>query len=755
MSEHGEVIKRGWLFKKMRTTRKWKRRFFIVLEKNGMVFFQARTKWSGKKTITVHSSYYLDSETAISGHFRDTMHGRVAFQLVTRDPSSSRGGGIGAQRNCELALPTREEAEEWRDAILASAASRVASTPPLSAQCLAMLTEEERVAIIYSASVSASAAGGGAAPFVAAKDSDSAATAPLLGVPSPRRSLIERAAPSPRPSAPALALPASLEVMEEGEALSSRTTGWRLLHVDGGARLFTPSDERIASDVFASGSRGRTVLKVVAAVGDDPSRVFEAYTDLARRSEWDPSYRSGEVLDGCGDEPMEVVHWTTHRFSTGGWPFSMRPRSFTVKQHWRKDVEEETYTITGISDQKTTRIFQSPGARGGCCASGASAGAPALLDEVLRIAPSCSGVGSVLTYWLSVDFKRSCALPAFVAHAAATQIAAKIAGLCAFCRVRDVHDGDASALRDMPTPSSSASDGDGDAASSSTTTSDVFSYPFRSGEGGEHCWKETITAWKVRGPDYLSDGVKVPSENALAKCVGIHLLGSNTARIDHVAARPNDYLAALSAEKGANSPFHLVVSLQFPGPPHFSIAFFFELPFIAADFENETVYDADAEEEEEVAAAAAGGGAGAGAAGAAAAAAAGGGGDGGESAAKRLLRRFINESDEWRDSRLKLIPSMAEASWWIKSLVGSKPALIGKKLTMAHHRGSNYLELDLDIGSSVIAQNIVGQVRGSATLIAADIAFVIQGQSGVELPECVVGEAQLCRLDFERARWID
>ena len=153
----------------------------------------------------------------------------------------------------------------------------------------------------------------------------------------------------------------------------------------------------------------------------------------------------------------------------------------------------------------------------------------------------------------------------------------------------------------------------------------------------------------------------------------------------------------------------------------------FELPFTAADFASRTAHDDDDDDAD----------------------------DDDDDAATALLRRFINESDAWRNSRLKLIPSMADASWWIKSLVGRKPALIGKKLDVAHHRGANYLEIDLDIGSSTIAQGIVGRILPVATGIAADIAFVVQGEAGGELPECILGDAQLCRLDFDQALWID
>ena len=135
--------------------------------------------------------------------------------------------------------------------------------------------------------------------------------------------------------------------------------------------------------------------------------------------------------------------------------------------------------------------------------------------------------------------------------------------------------------------------GDGSAGGGDDGTRGAFSFPFAEHAAASHCWKHTAADWQVRGATYLSDSIKVPSRKSIGDCVGVELFGSRVARIDNVGARPAGHLARLSAEKGLASPFHLVCSLQFPGPPYYSVAMVFELPFTAADFASQTAHDDD------------------------------------------------------------------------------------------------------------------------------------------------------------------
>lgn len=74
--------------------------------------------------------------------------------------------------------------------------------------------------------------------------------------------------------------------------------------------------------------------------------------------------------------------------------------------------------------------------------------------------------------------------------------------------------------------------------------------------------------------------------------------------------------------------------------------------------------------------------------------------------------RFWAGTDEYRNRTFKLYPRVNKASWAIQAAVGTKPALIGNnKLQLKYIRGSNYLEVDIDMSSSTIATHILGMVR--------------------------------------------
>ncbi|GAY67271.1 hypothetical protein CUMW_255240 [Citrus unshiu] len=59
-----------------------------------------------------------------------------------------------------------------------------------------------------------------------------------------------------------------------------------------------------------------------------------------------------------------------------------------------------------------------------------------------------------------------------------------------------------------------------------------------------------------------------------------------------------------------------------------------------------------------------------------------------------LLQRFVDGDDEFRNSRLKLIPSVPK--------------------------------IDVDIGSSTVANGVLGLVIGVITTLVVDMAFLVQ-----------------------------
>ena len=82
----------------------------------------------------------------------------------------------------------------------------------------------------------------------------------------------------------------------------------------------------------------------------------------------------------------------------------------------------------------------------------------------------------------------------------------------------------------------------------------------------------------------------------------------------------------------------------------------------------------------------------------------------------QLLTSFWRCDQSFCDDRFKLIHNIVNGSWAMKMAVGSKPALIGKKIRQRYFRGDHYFEVDIDLSSSMIATNILSLVSVSLPL---------------------------------------
>uniref|UniRef100_A0A0E0IU20 PH domain-containing protein n=1 Tax=Oryza nivara TaxID=4536 RepID=A0A0E0IU20_ORYNI len=120
-----------------------------------------------------------------------------------------------------------------------------------------------------------------------------------------------------------------------------------------------------------------------------------------------------------------------------------------------------------------------------------------------------------------------------------------------------------------------------------------------------------------------------------------------------------------------------------------------------------------------------------------------------------LLERFVNGDDAFRNSRFKLIPYISKGSWIVKQSVGKKACLVGQALEINYFRGSNYLELGVDIGSSTVARGVVSLVLGYLNNLVIEMAFLVQGNTQEELPEFLLGTCRLNYLDASKAVSID
>lgn len=136
-----------------------------------------------------------------------------------------------------------------------------------------------------------------------------------------------------------------------------------------------------------------------------------------------------------------------------------------------------------------------------------------------------------------------------------------------------------------------------------------------------------------------------------------------------------------------------------------------------------------------------------------------------------LLGRFIHGNDSFRNARLKLIPRVAlvqismrnvlvtiskytlsQGPWVVQRAVGTKPLIVGRALKVTYHSSpNNYMEVDIDIGSSTVANNIVRFVLGYVRTLVVDMCFLIEGKRDDELPEQLIGTSRVAHLEPESA----
>ncbi|KAG0453854.1 hypothetical protein HPP92_025158 [Vanilla planifolia] len=117
-----------------------------------------------------------------------------------------------------------------------------------------------------------------------------------------------------------------------------------------------------------------------------------------------------------------------------------------------------------------------------------------------------------------------------------------------------------------------------------------------------------------------------------------------------------------------------------------------------------------------------------------------------------LMDLFVKSDDAFRNTRLKLIANIAKGPWIVKTAVGEQAiCILGRALSCKYFLGQNFLEVDVDIGASVFANAIVHLAFGYIKTLTVDLAFLIEGQSEVELPERILGAVRFSELNPDSA----
>ena len=118
---------------------------------------------------------------------------------------------------------------------------------------------------------------------------------------------------------------------------------------------------------------------------------------------------------------------------------------------------------------------------------------------------------------------------------------------------------------------------------------------------------------------------------------------------------------------------------------------------------------------------------------------------------------FFGDSDEMRDETFKMIPRIVEGNFMVRKAVGSTPAIMGTKLKQHYIRTDRYFELLLDTGSSSVAAGVIRLVLGYSKTVVVDMAFLLEGKDESTLPEMIFGSVRLKHYVFgkEHTRFVE
>mmetsp|Transcript_6986 Transcript_6986/g.22056 ORF Transcript_6986/g.22056 Transcript_6986/m.22056 type:complete len:409 (+) Transcript_6986:408-1634(+) len=260
-------------------------------------------------------------------------------------------------------------------------------------------------------------------------------------------------------------------------------------------------------------------------------------------------------------------------------------------------------------------------------------------------------------------------------------------------------------------------------------------------DGAYWCGSPDAGAFKVRGENYLMDRVKVPVGDSVFKLLDCDLFDVDQPE-NHMARHLESRMAALWAESGllvpSKRPFTWVIQLQVPGPPYKSFCMYYGCPDRDVIFKAETPFARVARRFFQPVTSPTGCGVNS-----------DGGGEFGATSNDLL--------HGWRNNTFKLIPRCVNAPFLVKRAVGEVPTLLGNKIQLLYYGPAHgdYFETDCNIASSKIAQYTIGLAIDRASVVIADMAFVLQGAAPAELPETLCGAVRIEHIVMKDSHKLD
>ncbi|KAL9268121.1 ENHANCED DISEASE RESISTANCE 2-like protein [Drosera capensis] len=224
----------------------------------------------------------------------------------------------------------------------------------------------------------------------------------------------------------------------------------------------------------------------------------------------------------------------------------------------------------------------------------------------------------------------------------------------------------------------------------------------------DNCWNGWAPLhgdnFRVRGPEYFSTRVKIPGGACLLQPLGFDWF-KGSVKIGEILNHPNSRVRKVLQEEfpGDDKPFVWAFNLQVPiKETYAAIAYFVTRDPIPEG---------------------------------------------------SLMDQFLKGDGTYRKSRLKLIANIAKGPWIVRKAVGEQAiCILGRSLSCKYFLGENFLEVDIDIGSSMVASAIVHLAFGYITTLTVDLAFLIESQTEAELPERILGAIRFSELNPSSAQ---
>ncbi|XP_047319903.1 protein ENHANCED DISEASE RESISTANCE 2-like [Impatiens glandulifera] len=514
---------------------------------------------------------------------------------------------------------------------------------------------------------------------------------------------------------------------------------WRLLQCQNGLRIF----EELLEVDFLPKSYSRA-MKAVGVVEASCEEIFELVMSMdTTRFEWDCSFQYGNLVEDV-DGHTAILH---HKLLLDWFPMFVWPRDLCYVRYWRRN-DDGSYVVL-IRSREHENCPKEPGFVRAHIESGGFNISPlkprngrprTQVQHLMQIDLKGWGVGYIPSFqqhcllqmlnsvaglreWFSQTDKRTAPprIPVMVNMASTSVSLNKNQNLSqSSVHIRnssldqtqisnkngpmnDEYSDDEDDLQVFEEQEEFADSFQCEEQKTEVEPSDQIDFSCFSGnlqrndnENARNCWRiSNGNNFRVRSINFFYDKSKVSAGKHVLDIVAVDWF-KDTKRMDHVARR-SGCAAQIASEKGY---FTIVINFQVPGSTHYSMVFYFVTKKLVPG---------------------------------------------------SLLQRFVDGDDDFRNSRLKLIPSVPKGSWIVRQSVGSTPCLLGKAIDSNYIRGPTYLEIDVDIGSSTVANGVLGLVTGVITTLVVDMAFLVQANTNEELPERLIGAVRMSHIELSSA----